>query len=135
MKNINDAEVADFAEFTRDRAVDVRFIEYMPFDGAQAEALHSLSAFQLFFDLSLFFYVALRTHRIFRLFTPPCDVLSCCPTGLIPPVSISCSYFLRLSPSRFLWTPAAVSLLIMLSTCLFNVFLSWCRSARQPMEP
>ena len=34
MKRINDDEVASFAEFTRDKPVDVRFIEYMPFDGA-----------------------------------------------------------------------------------------------------
>lgn len=33
MKRINDDEVADFAEYTRDKPVDVRFIEYMPFDG------------------------------------------------------------------------------------------------------
>ncbi|CAG8622086.1 970_t:CDS:2, partial [Paraglomus brasilianum] len=33
MRGINDKEVADFVEFTRDRSVDVRFIEYMPFDG------------------------------------------------------------------------------------------------------
>ncbi|CAG8654929.1 3709_t:CDS:2, partial [Paraglomus occultum] len=32
MRGINDQEVADFVEFTRDRSVDVRFIEYMPFD-------------------------------------------------------------------------------------------------------
>lgn len=33
MKNFNDNEVCDFVEWTRDRAVDVRFIEYMPFSG------------------------------------------------------------------------------------------------------
>ncbi|KAG5457860.1 MAG: molybdenum cofactor biosynthesis protein 1 [Olpidium bornovanus] len=30
---VNDGEVVDFVEFTRHRPVDVRFIEYMPFDG------------------------------------------------------------------------------------------------------
>jgi molybdenum cofactor biosynthesis enzyme MoaA len=39
MKRINDDEVADFAEFTRDKPVDVRFIEYMPFDGRCALSL------------------------------------------------------------------------------------------------
>lgn len=33
MKNFNDNEICDFVEFTRDRDVDVRFIEYMPFSG------------------------------------------------------------------------------------------------------
>eukprot|EP00730_Choanoeca_flexa_P002543 TRINITY_DN11086_c0_g2_i1.p1 TRINITY_DN11086_c0_g2~~TRINITY_DN11086_c0_g2_i1.p1 ORF type:complete len:565 (+),score=114.95 TRINITY_DN11086_c0_g2_i1:32-1726(+) len=32
-KGVNDNEVVDFARWTKDRAVDVRFIEYMPFDG------------------------------------------------------------------------------------------------------
>jgi molybdenum cofactor biosynthesis enzyme MoaA len=30
---VNDDEVADFVEMTRDRPINVRFIEYMPFDG------------------------------------------------------------------------------------------------------
>lgn len=33
MRGVNDDEVMDFVEFTRDRPVDVRFIEYMPFTG------------------------------------------------------------------------------------------------------
>ncbi|CAA9994495.1 unnamed protein product [Nesidiocoris tenuis] len=33
MKGFNDDEILDFVEFTRDRNVDVRFIEYMPFTG------------------------------------------------------------------------------------------------------
>ncbi len=33
MKGVNDDEILDFVEFTRDKNVDVRFIEYMPFDG------------------------------------------------------------------------------------------------------
>lgn len=33
MKNFNEDEVCDFVEFTKDRMVDVRFIEYMPFTG------------------------------------------------------------------------------------------------------
>ncbi len=33
MKGLNDDELVDFVDFTRDRAVSVRFIEYMPFDG------------------------------------------------------------------------------------------------------
>lgn len=33
MKGVNDQEVLDFIELTRTKPVDVRFIEYMPFDG------------------------------------------------------------------------------------------------------
>lgn len=33
MRGQNDDELADFVQLTRDDAVNVRFIEYMPFDG------------------------------------------------------------------------------------------------------
>ena len=33
MKGVNDKELGDFVEWTKDKNVDVRFIEYMPFDG------------------------------------------------------------------------------------------------------
>lgn len=33
MRGINDQEVLNFAAYTKDRPVNVRFIEYMPFDG------------------------------------------------------------------------------------------------------
>ncbi|XP_017059071.1 molybdenum cofactor biosynthesis protein 1 isoform X2 [Drosophila ficusphila] len=33
MRNFNEDEICDFVEFTQDRPVDVRFIEYMPFSG------------------------------------------------------------------------------------------------------
>lgn len=33
MKNFNDNEICDFVEWTKERAVDIRFIEYMPFTG------------------------------------------------------------------------------------------------------
>ncbi|EGD80518.1 molybdenum cofactor synthesis 1 isoform 2 [Salpingoeca rosetta] len=32
-RNVNDDELLDFVEWTREKPVDVRFIEYMPFDG------------------------------------------------------------------------------------------------------
>lgn len=35
MKNFNDDEILDFVQLTRDRPIDVRFIEYMPFSGNQ----------------------------------------------------------------------------------------------------
>lgn len=37
MKKFNDSELCDFVEFTKDRNVDVRFIEYMPFTGNKWE--------------------------------------------------------------------------------------------------
>lgn len=33
MRGVNDDEVADFVELTRHAPINVRFIEYMPFDG------------------------------------------------------------------------------------------------------
>ena len=33
MRGLNDDEILDFVELTREKNVDVRFIEYMPFDG------------------------------------------------------------------------------------------------------
>ena len=35
IKNLNDIEVLDFVELTRDKPIEVRFIEFMPFDGIQ----------------------------------------------------------------------------------------------------
>lgn len=35
MRGMNEDEIEDFAEMTRDKPIDVRFIEYMPFDGNQ----------------------------------------------------------------------------------------------------
>ena len=32
-RGLNDDEIPDFVELTRNKAVNVRFIEYMPFDG------------------------------------------------------------------------------------------------------
>ncbi|KFB50978.1 hypothetical protein ZHAS_00019021 [Anopheles sinensis] len=37
MKGFNDDEICDFVELTKDRDVDVRFIEYMPFSGNRWE--------------------------------------------------------------------------------------------------
>ena len=33
MRGVNDDEIGDFVELTRHQAINVRFIEYMPFDG------------------------------------------------------------------------------------------------------
>lgn len=37
MNGFNDSEICDFVEMTRDKNVDVRFIEYMPFTGNRWE--------------------------------------------------------------------------------------------------
>ncbi|KAK9498902.1 hypothetical protein O3M35_003452 [Rhynocoris fuscipes] len=37
MRGVNDDEINDFVDFTKDRKVDVRFIEYMPFTGNKWE--------------------------------------------------------------------------------------------------
>lgn len=33
MRGINDDEICDFVEMTREKPINVRFIEFMPFDG------------------------------------------------------------------------------------------------------
>lgn len=33
MRGLNDDELLDFVELTREREIEVRFIEYMPFEG------------------------------------------------------------------------------------------------------
>jgi molybdenum cofactor biosynthesis enzyme MoaA len=42
IKNLNDAEVLDFVELTREKPIEVRFIEFMPFDGTPRK-VHPLS--------------------------------------------------------------------------------------------
>lgn len=33
MRGFNDDEICDFVELTRDKPINIRFIEFMPFDG------------------------------------------------------------------------------------------------------
>ena len=33
MRGLNDDEILDFVELTREKPINVRFIEFMPFDG------------------------------------------------------------------------------------------------------
>jgi cyclic pyranopterin phosphate synthase len=33
MRGLNDDEICDFIEMTKNKNLDIRFIEYMPFDG------------------------------------------------------------------------------------------------------
>ncbi|KPI95904.1 Molybdopterin biosynthesis protein CNX2 [Papilio xuthus] len=40
MRGFNDDEICDFVEFTRDREVEVRFIEFMPFSGNRWDDSH-----------------------------------------------------------------------------------------------
>jgi cyclic pyranopterin phosphate synthase len=40
---LNDEEIIDFVKFTKDRPVDVRFIEYMPFTGNKWETKKMVS--------------------------------------------------------------------------------------------
>ncbi|NWU08292.1 MOCS1 protein, partial [Cephalopterus ornatus] len=44
MRGLNEDELLDFVDFTKDLPLDVRFIEYMPFDGKYSclEILHGL---------------------------------------------------------------------------------------------
>ncbi|NXK94890.1 MOCS1 protein, partial [Formicarius rufipectus] len=44
MRGLNEDELLDFVDFTKDLPLDVRFIEYMPFDGKYScfESLHGM---------------------------------------------------------------------------------------------
>ncbi|NWW82742.1 MOCS1 protein, partial [Climacteris rufus] len=44
MRGLNEDELLDFVDFTKDLPLDVRFIEYMPFDGKYScfEILHGM---------------------------------------------------------------------------------------------
>ena len=39
IKGLNDSEIFDFVEMTRDKALSVRFIEFMPFTGKSSQVL------------------------------------------------------------------------------------------------
>lgn len=41
VKDLNDVEVPDFVEMTREKDVSVRFIEFMPFTGSWRHGLNS----------------------------------------------------------------------------------------------
>ena len=43
MRGVNDDELIDFVALTRDRPIEVRFIEFMPFDGNQWDERHLVS--------------------------------------------------------------------------------------------
>nr|XP_006824930.1 PREDICTED: molybdenum cofactor biosynthesis protein 1-like [Saccoglossus kowalevskii] len=45
MRGFNEDEIVDFVDFTKNKSVDVRFIEYMPFDGNKWNA-HKMVPFQ-----------------------------------------------------------------------------------------
>jgi len=42
IKDLNDAEVLDFVELTKDKPIEVRFIEFMPFDGTLPDLMEVL---------------------------------------------------------------------------------------------
>jgi molybdenum cofactor biosynthesis enzyme MoaA len=50
IKNLNDIETLDFVEMTRNKPIEVRFIEFMPFDGTfisrLSDSRKSLGLFQ-----------------------------------------------------------------------------------------
>ena len=48
IRGMNDGEVLDFTEMTRDRPVSVRFIEFMPFTGTTPAALHPTLSLTVF---------------------------------------------------------------------------------------
>ena len=68
MAGTNDDELLEFAELSRDRPIDVRFIEYMPFDGNRWDEAHMVP-FHKMLDR-----VKLAHPGTTKLPTPPNDV-------------------------------------------------------------
>lgn len=68
MAGTNDDELLDFAELSRDRPIDVRFIEYMPFDGNRWSA-GSMVPFN-----SMLGQLTAAHPELQKLPTPPNDV-------------------------------------------------------------
>jgi GTP 3',8-cyclase len=52
MKGVNDSEINDFVEFTRENRVDVRFIEFMPFPGNHWKNEHVFGFDQMLEEIS-----------------------------------------------------------------------------------
>lgn len=52
MKGINDSELFDFVEFTKDRNVSFRFIEFMPFDGNKWDTSKVVTLDDIFSELN-----------------------------------------------------------------------------------
>lgn len=69
MKGINDDEVADFIELTKDRNLHVRFIEFMPFDGNKWKLDKMVSLAEVLKGVESSF----KEHEITRLQDRPND--------------------------------------------------------------
>lgn len=52
MRGLNDDEICDFVELTQHQRTDIRFIEYMPFDGKHVMWI-SINEVEAVFILSL----------------------------------------------------------------------------------
>ena len=55
MKGINDDEIIDFSEFTKDKNVHFRFIEFMPFDGNKWDWSKGLSYNEIMNKVNLYY--------------------------------------------------------------------------------
>lgn len=51
IKGVNESEIVDFIEFTKDKNISVRFIEFMPFDGNQWDTSKVVTLDEIFSEL------------------------------------------------------------------------------------
>ena len=55
LKNVNDNEIIDFVNFTSEKALSVRFIEFMPFDGNQWDQSKLVSSAEILYQVKKHF--------------------------------------------------------------------------------
>lgn len=62
MRGLNDDEICDFVEMTKEKPIDVRFIEFMPFDG------------NVWNSKKLFTYAEMRRQVVMYYYSHSCNL-------------------------------------------------------------
>lgn len=79
MRGINDDEVLDFVRFIKDKPMELRFIEYMPFDGNKWEQ-KKMVPYKELIQVSTLFQHHLMSHYYYSyLFSYLCLYLNAHP--------------------------------------------------------
>lgn len=67
MKGFNDSEICDFVDMTKEKNVDIRFIEYMPFNGNKWET-DKMVSFRLVILIVFFWNVGTKSIIVYFFF-------------------------------------------------------------------
>ena len=74
MRGVNDNELTDFVELTRTLPINVRFIEYMPFDGNVWSDSKMVSYADMMARVVAAYPQGLERFQVCSIFTAPCCV-------------------------------------------------------------